>query len=187
MNGMALAAMASDLERAPADPARLQRLFTANYRLVWRLVRRLGLASHLADDAAAQVFLVAAERLADIQPGSERAFVYGTALRTVQTMRRRLAREHASDSTDAGPSPLPHPDELADQKRARDVLDLVLRRMPEDLRTVFVLFEIEGLTTPEIADAAGVPLGTAASRLRRAREKFRELVAEAVPSQRGTP
>ena len=39
-----------------------------------------------------------------------------------------------------------------------------------------VLFEIEGFTVPEIADLLKVPLGTAASRLRRAREQFRTLV-----------
>ena len=53
---------------------------------------------------------------------------------------------------------------------------MVLRQMSDDLRTVFVLFEIEGMTVPEVAEVVGIPLGTAASRLRRAREKFRKVV-----------
>jgi RNA polymerase sigma-70 factor (ECF subfamily) len=44
--------------------------------------------------------------------------------------------------------------------------------MTEEHRIVFVLFELEQLTTPEIATMLGVPVGTVASRLRRAREIF---------------
>jgi RNA polymerase sigma-70 factor (ECF subfamily) len=73
-------------------------------------------------------------------------------------------------------SPLPGPDELSDQKRARELLNRVLEDMTLELRTVFILFELEGLRSPEIAEMVGVPLGTVASRLRRAREAFRELV-----------
>jgi RNA polymerase sigma-70 factor (ECF subfamily) len=46
-----------------------------------------------------------------------------------------------------------------------------------DLRSVFVLFEIEELSTQEIAVLLGIPTGTAASRLRRAREEFDRLLA----------
>ena len=49
--------------------------------------------------------------------------------------------------------------------------------MPEDLRTAFVLFELEELTGPEVAEVLGVPLGTTASRLRRAREHFQSSIA----------
>jgi RNA polymerase sigma-70 factor (ECF subfamily) len=49
--------------------------------------------------------------------------------------------------------------------------------MPEELRVVFVLYELEELSTPEIAELCELPLGTAASRLRRAREDFEQRVA----------
>jgi len=44
--------------------------------------------------------------------------------------------------------------------------------MPAELREVFVLFELEGLRSTEIAPLLGLPVGTVASRLRRAREAF---------------
>jgi RNA polymerase sigma-70 factor (ECF subfamily) len=165
--------------RSRADPEateRLQRIFDENYRLIWRVVRRLGVAADMADDITQQVFLIAAERLDDILAGRERAFVFGTALRLVQTMRRRQARELPFNVELPPPSSVPRPDDLTDQKRARELLDQVLERLPLDLKTVFVLFELEGMTIPEIAELHGIPLGTAASRLRRAREKFRETV-----------
>ena len=41
-----------------------------------------------------------------------------------------------------------------------------------DLRTVFVLHELEGLEVRQIAEIEEIPVGTASSRLRRARETF---------------
>jgi RNA polymerase sigma-70 factor (ECF subfamily) len=155
---------------------RLERIFNQNYRLVWRVVRQLGLSRDAADDAAQQVFLIAGERLEDIAPQSERAFVFGTALRVARTVNRKLARELCCARVDRNVSPLPHPDELADQKRARELLDKAIAHMPLEERTVFVLFELEGFTTLEVADVMEIPVGTAASRLRRAREKFHKQV-----------
>ena len=43
---------------------------------------------------------------------------------------------------------------------------------PDDMRTAFVLFELEGLSVPEIAELTETKQGTVASRLRRARELF---------------
>ena len=54
----------------------------------------------------------------------------------------------------------------------------ILDGMTLDLRTVFVLTELEGMTMPEVAALVEIPVGTAASRLRRAREAFRATVAE---------
>jgi len=62
-----------------------------------------------------------------------------------------------------------------DDRRARALLDALLASMPLDLRTVFVLYELEELTMAEIARALDLPAGTVASRLRRAREAFEEL------------
>ncbi len=168
----------------PEAAERLQKIFDENYRLIWRVVRRLGAGSDVVDDVVQQVFLIAAERLDDILEGRERAFAFGTALRLVQTMRRRQARELPLDPEQLQSSNVPRPDDLTDQKRARELLDDVLEQLPLDLRTVFILFELEGMTTPEIAELHDIPLGTAASRLRRAREKFRELVASRLAEPR---
>jgi RNA polymerase sigma-70 factor (ECF subfamily) len=56
------------------------------------------------------------------------------------------------------------------------VLDLILDQLEPELRDVFVLYELEGFTMPEIAALVEVPLGTAASRLRRGRDRFSALV-----------
>jgi RNA polymerase sigma-70 factor (ECF subfamily) len=170
-------------EAASVDPReRLERAIQNDYRLIWRLLRRLGVPADAVDDAAQEVFLIMAERLSDIRENSERSFAFGTAIRVAHSARRRLARAPVSAEGEFGASavaasPVPGPDELSDQKRARELLNRVLDAMPLDLRTVFILFELEGLRSPEIAELVGVPLGTVASRLRRARESFHELVS----------
>ena len=54
----------------------------------------------------------------------------------------------------------------------------MLDGLTDDLRVSFVLYELEGLSSPEIATLLGIPLGTVASRLRRAREAFELGVSE---------
>jgi RNA polymerase sigma-70 factor (ECF subfamily) len=161
---------------AEARRARLERLIAEEYRLVWRLLRRFGVPESAVDDATQQVFLVIAERLADIKPESERSFAFGTALRVAQSVRRRAAREAPELEPELRVAEQPLPDELSDQRRARERLDRILDALPDELRSVFVLFELEGMTSPEIAAVSGLALGTVASRLRRAREQFRALV-----------
>jgi len=170
--------IAAAVRRSDADQARLRRAFQQNYAGVWRSLRRMGVAADRADDVAQQVFLIALNALGRIREGSERAFLYGTAVRLAHGARRRGEREVPSLGLDLVPSLIPFPDQLTDQKRAREVLDAFIDSLDVDTRTVFVLTEFDGFTTPEIADLLDVPLGTAASRLRRAREKLRAMMRD---------
>ncbi len=153
----------------------LKPLFTAHYASVWRLLRRLGVPEPMVDDAAQEVFWVAARRLADIQPDSAGSFLYGVALRVAASLlrRERLAPSlvelgDAHELAHAEPSP----EQCLEERRAREMLDEVIAKLPLELRTVFVLYELEGLQIREIAEIEAIPLGTASSRLRRAREEF---------------
>ncbi|HMJ56131.1 MAG TPA: RNA polymerase sigma factor [Polyangiaceae bacterium] len=153
----------------------LHHLFKETYDGIWRLLRGLGVPADRLDDAAQQVFLVYAERHADVVRGSEKSFLFGTALRVAHVVRRGVPREVPGE-IDFACSDQPGVDELTDQKRARQVLDLILDQLEPELRDVFVLYELEGFTMPEIAALVEVPLGTAASRLRRGRDRFSALV-----------
>jgi RNA polymerase sigma-70 factor (ECF subfamily) len=61
-----------------------------------------------------------------------------------------------------------------DRARAREILDRALDDLPEDLRAIFILTELEELTMASIAEMLGLPPGTVASRLRRARAAFED-------------
>jgi RNA polymerase sigma-70 factor (ECF subfamily) len=166
----------SERAEAGAREARLRQLVDAHYDSIWRVLRRFGVPSHEADDAAQRVFVVTARRLDEIDPAREYAYLMGIAVRTASEIRRTLRRRRedaASDEAD-WPDLSDGPDALLDRKRARELLDAIVGAMPLELRTVFVLREIEGMSLPEIASMQSLPLGTATSRLRRAREFFRK-------------
>ena len=159
-----------------AGEARLRAAVEAHFDFIWRLLRRLGLRPADADDAAQQVFMIATQKLHAIAPGSERSFLYGAAVRVAANARRAAQRrledgEGALEQRAADSMP-------PEQRRALDeawaLLDELLERLPDELRRVLVLAEIEQLEVAEIAALEGIPLGTASSRLRRARDDFRE-------------
>lgn len=162
-----------------AEKARLASMVAEHFEVIWRTLARIRVPSADLADCVQQVFVVASRRLSSIAIGSERSFLIGTAIRVARDARRTLERrrEVPEDETVEPLSLDPQPDELADQKRLRALLDEVLGGMSEELREVFVLFELEEMSTPEIATLLEIPTGTAASRLRRAREEFDRRVA----------
>jgi RNA polymerase sigma-70 factor (ECF subfamily) len=177
-----------------AEPVRIEAFVREHHAFVWRVLRRSGLPPADADDAAQRVFLIAAGRLNLIAKGSERAFLYRAAARVAsnahRAVRRRRETPALEETEEAAPSPAP--DDLLDQRRARDLLDRILGELSEDLRAAIILFEIEGLRITEIADALGIPVGTVSSRLRRARAELEHRVARHChpshsPAKRGQP
>ena len=153
---------------------RFRELVARHFEFAWRSLRRLGVAMGDVDDAAQEVFLVAARRLDDFTPERERAFLFGTAVRVAST-RRRSARRHPEEpdaALDEHARNELDPEELAELSRARPLLQELLDSMGEELRAVFILAEVEELGLREIAEVLGVPQGTVSSRLRAAREKF---------------
>lgn len=164
----------------PFDHVRFERLFAEHYRWVWCFLRRLGVPLGVVDDAAQQVFLVASERLAAIEPAKERAFLAGVAARTAANARRLQARrrEDPDTETSAGPGSERNPEELLDWKQRREKLDAWLSVLELELRAPFVLFELDGLSLVEIAELLALPLGTVKTRLRRARTLFLEVARQ---------
>lgn len=181
-------AVESSAEASRPGMRRLEQMFRAHHDLIWRTLRRMGLSPEAAADATQQAFLIAAERLDEIRQGSERAFLFGTALRLARSNMRTTRRWQLEDDMDLHSQPAVRIEELTDHRRAIELMDRVLATLDPDLLAVFVLFELEGVSTPEIAKMIGIPVGTAASRLRRAREAFRAAVAhlELAPGKKAT-
>jgi RNA polymerase sigma-70 factor (ECF subfamily) len=167
----------------PRDPAternaRLRRLVDSHIDFVARVLRNSGTPQAEVDDEVQRTFIVAARRLDDMRVGAEKSFLFRIALNLAAHARRTLARRREV-SADQAPEQIERfatPEALTDQKRMRELLDRVLDQMDESLRATFVLHEFEEMSTSEIAELLGIPRGTVASRLRRARIEFRERV-----------
>jgi RNA polymerase sigma-70 factor (ECF subfamily) len=165
-----------DVERAQRELA----LVRAHLPLVWRFMRRLGFSPEDADDATQEIFVIAVNKLDEIEPERERSFLYGIAVRLASRHRRsqnlRSSRTTSGVDVDTYRSADVPADELLDRKDALAFLDETLANMTPELRTTFALYELEELTMAEIATLTDTPMGTVASRLRRAREYFQEAV-----------
>jgi len=168
----------ADSEPPPRpDSARFRCIFQEHFAFVWRTLRRLGVAEASLADASQRVFLALSRRVDEVPDERARGFLFGTSRRVAADFRRlgrRIVPTDESESlVDVG---APTTEELVDQKRAREILDQMLDALDDDLREVLVLQEGEGMSLSEIAELLDIPLGTAASRLRRAREEFRRLL-----------
>ena len=147
---------------------------------VWRCLRRFGVPGADLDDCFQSVLLqlhARWDRLGLLPAQELRAYACCVAIgvaRGAARVRKRteqvstpLAEELAAEGT---------PESVAERQEELARLDAILAALPEERREVFVLFELEGLTGPEIAEHLGLPAGTVASRLRRAREDFQAAV-----------
>jgi len=146
----------------------------AHFEFVWRNLRRLGLSVADADAGAQEVFVIASRKLSTIATPSEKRFLFATALRVAST-RRGLSRRREDPEAEPS-SPLdrsdPSRERLAELAHARQDLNEILATMKVEQRGVFVLYELEEMTVPDIAALLGLPVGTVSSRLRVAREEF---------------
>src|SRR3954466_5472571 len=141
-----------------SDPeARLGHLLRNQFSFVWRLARCIGSSESELDAAVQDVFAAAAQRIGDIRPGNERAFLFSTTLHVVaRTRKNRSERAALSDGA-------PALEDLDEAGQAREILGALLEQMPLELRVVFVLREIEQFANIEIADIVGTPLQTETS------------------------
>ena len=75
-----------------------------------------------------------------------------------------------------------HPAREADGLVLRD-LEVAIRRLPLEQREVLLLVALEEMSYDGAAQALGIPIGTVMSRLARAREKLRAMLAGLPPGK----
>lgn len=152
-------------------------LYDDHIALVWRALRRLGVAEASLEDAAQEVFVVAHRKLASFEgKSSVSTWLYGISVMVARNFRRSVRRHaeapleprHEEALTSAPP------DEAAESGQASRIVERLLESLSEEKREVFVLAELEELSGPEIATTLGLNLNTVYARLRAARQAFDE-------------
>jgi RNA polymerase sigma-70 factor (ECF subfamily) len=157
---------------AKGSLADVRRLYSAHASELRLALNRLGGHGLDCDDLLQEVFVVAMRKLGDLaQARSERAWLYGVAVKIAAGQRRRQ-RLRAWFGLDDAPEPssAESPARTLEQKEASLLLQSALDTLPAAKREVLVLFELQGLTGDEIAHALDVPLATVWTRLFHARK-----------------
>lgn len=156
-------------------------IYCEHFEFVWRTLQRMGVRDRDIQDASQKVFLVAFRRLPEFEGRSSlKTWLCGIALRVASDYRHsavhRRERLTEQEPLDVAAVPTQH-DKLEQAERLRE-LDAVLDDLPIEQRTVLVLFELEEMPGPDIAQTLGIPEGTVRSRLRLARQNFMRIAAE---------
>jgi RNA polymerase sigma factor (sigma-70 family) len=145
--------------------------------MVWGVCRRL-LHQHDAEDAFQATFLVLARKAASIRSKEMVGnWLYGVAHQTALHARRTAARRRTREVqvTTMPDFEAVGPDPWAD---IQPLLDEELSRLPDIYREVIVLCDLEGRTRKEVAGHLGVPEGTVAARVARARARLAKRLAQ---------
>jgi len=153
---------------ADRDEAAFATLVKRHGGLVWGVCRRL-LNQHDAEDAFQATFLVLCRKAASIRRREMLAsWLYGVAHKTALRAQRTAARRRAREKQVVD---MPEP-AVVEQDLWHDLqplLDQELSRLPDKYRLVILLCDMEGKPRKKVARQLGVPEGTVASRLARAR------------------
>ena len=174
---------AAAIERSWRDPNRFAEVFDRHYDDIHGYVaRRLG--DSLADDLAAETFLVAFDRRRryDLAYRTARPWLYGIAANLVARHRRAELRRYRALARAAATEAVDGHGERAngriDAGALRGRLAAALLEVEDRDREVLLLVAWAQLSCEEAARALGIPAGTARSRLHRARRRTRAALAD---------
>jgi RNA polymerase sigma-70 factor (ECF subfamily) len=160
-----------------AGPASgFEAIFRAEVGYVYKTLERLGVPARDLEDVVHDVFVAVYRHLGDYDPARPiRPWLCGFAYRVASDY-RRLARnryERVGDDTamDAASVTPAHA-----EMEARDLALRALDAVPLERRVVLVMHDIDGHSVPDIASELSIPVNTAYSRLRLARQEIRTAV-----------
>ncbi|PYM34184.1 MAG: RNA polymerase subunit sigma-24 [Candidatus Rokuibacteriota bacterium] len=136
-----------------------------------------------ADDLVQETYLRAFRFAHRFQAGTHlRAWLFQILRNTFLTFYRLREREAAiaDDGVPDWDVPMFHdaPEDSASAMDAHTDLERALSRLPEEFRTVLLLAEVEGMPLEEVARVMSCPVGTVKSRIFRAKERLRGLLAD---------
>ncbi len=159
-----------------AFDANFRGIFESEFSYVCRSLRRCGIRDRDVDDLAHDVFLAMHLRFGDFDRTRPiKPWLFGITFRVASHHRRRpgYQREGLDDGIDTERRDhAPLADEQLDDHRKRAMVLQLLDTLDLDRRAVLIMHDLDELPMKEVAEALGIPVFTAYSRLRVAREEF---------------
>jgi RNA polymerase sigma-70 factor, ECF subfamily len=157
-------------------------IHAAHADFVWRSLQRLGVREADLEDALQEVFIVVHRRLDTFQHASRvTTWLFGICLRVASAQRNRahvrreraaLAPEELDVNAGDAAGGIQDPEQALLESETRAELETLLERLAPLKRATIVMFEIEGMSAPEIATLTDVPVATVYSRIAAARAEL---------------
>jgi RNA polymerase sigma-70 factor (ECF subfamily) len=147
-------------------------LFREHFAYVWGALRRLAVSDNDVEDLTHEVFLNVYRKIADLDSTRPlRPWLFAFVYRVASQHRRKARHRREVITNDAiAADPVPAADAQLIANEERSLLMRALDELDLERRAVLVLHEWDGEPMPEVARALGIPLNTAYSRLRLARQ-----------------
>ncbi len=148
----------------------------------YNLARWLTRNDQDAQDVVQEAYLRAFRYFGGYRGGDSRAWLLKIVRNTFYSWAQRNRMEHLSQSFDetvhAVESEEAGPETVLMQKADSQLVRRAMEELPSEFREALVLRELEGLSYKEVAEVAGIPLGTVMSRLARARKLLQKSLAD---------
>ena len=168
------------------DAQAFEQLVTPHEQMLWRVCWQY---THHQEDAAdcLQETMLKAWRAIKSYRGecSLSSWLYRIAstvcLDFLRKQKRLPQTESADELVEEGFAPVdesPTPDEAILKAESADSIRAAIDSLPGDMRTVIILYALQGLPYEEIADTMNTSVGTVKSRLNRARQKIAKFLAD---------
>lgn len=170
---------ATPCSRAPMTQQQFAMACEEHFNQVWRQMRAMGVADRFLDDATQEVFLIAHNKIDEFEGRAKLStWFYAIAYRVGCNYRRKTLRDpihewnDEDELLDSG-----NPEQSLRDKQAAVFVQNFCDRLSEKLRDVFVLCLLEEQSAVDVAKLLGLPENTVYSRVRLAREAFRDALA----------
>ena len=166
-------------------------------RNVFRIAQHITQNREDAEDVVQDAFLKAYQNLGQFQ-GQSKFYTWLVRIAVNEALmrlrRRRPERmvsldEDVKTEDDSVPREVadwsPNPEQQYSQAELKDILTRTIQGLPPSFRTVFVLRDVEGLSTEEAAEALDLSIPAVKSRLLRARLQLRERLSRYFQKRNG--
>jgi RNA polymerase sigma-70 factor (ECF subfamily) len=156
---------------------------TMAYSVAYRLLQEEGAAADMVQES----FLKAYRALRTFQGGNFKSWLMRIVINSCYDLLRTYQREatESLNERDLEDDYTPHlvdhhegPAAYAERMELNAFLELGIRALPPDQRTVLVLCDVQGYSYEEIAEMTGFAMGTVKSRISRARAKLRDFLLQ---------
>lgn len=166
--------------QAAVDNAWVERALLPHLDAAHNLARWLVRNRQDAEDVVQEAYLRAVKFREGYSGGDARAWLLKIVRNTSYSLIEKRRDGGSNEEFDEGVHGEPENQPSAEAALIKDdearTVRAALERLPAAYREVIVLRELEGLSYKEIAEVAGIPVGTVMSSLARARSQLRELI-----------